>query len=374
VAQPSESTIAQPFEEALLNAANALFSQTTGGAKLFVIDPFIDGVSAMQSIATRSMASRIGELVRTQYPQFDLQPFSAANVRKSPTVLIGTFTPVNANGATGGVREAYRICLALADLQSGTLIAKSIARAQMAGVNHTPTPYYQESPAWMKETASEAYISACQATNPGEAIPAEYRHDLLAATAVSEAIAAYDAGRYREALDRYNSALESSAGVQLRVYNGLYLTNLKLNRNGAASEAFNKIIDHGLRKNRLAIKFHFRPGTTAFTPEKQISGAYPTWLNQIAKRAAQGNGCLEVTGHTSRSGSEPLNERLSLLRAEFVKNRLIAEAPPLAKRAVARGVGSRENLVGTGKDDLSDALDRRVSFQVVSCSDGNKFY
>jgi outer membrane protein OmpA-like peptidoglycan-associated protein len=35
-------------------------------------------------------------------------------------------------------------------------------------------------------------------------------------------------------------------------------------------------------------------------------------------------------------------------------------------RTIANGVGSRENLVGTGKDDESDALDRRVEFKVVS--------
>jgi len=82
----------------------------------------------------------------------------------------------------------------------------------------------------------------------------------------------------------------------------------------------------------------------------------------------QSNSCLEIVGHTSRSGPEPLNERLSLLRAEYGKKRLEAEATELAKRTIANGVGSKENLVGTDKDDLSDALDRRVVFQVISCA------
>jgi len=30
--------------------------------------------------------------------------------------------------------------------------------------------------------------------------------------------------------------------------------------------------------------------------------------------------------------------------------------------------GLKKNLVGTGKDDLSDMLDRRVVFQVISCA------
>jgi hypothetical protein len=42
-------------------------------------------------------------------------------------------------------------------------------------------------------------------------------------------------------------------------------------------------------------------------------------------------------------------------------------APNLKPRTIAQGVGSRENLVGNGKDDLSDSLDRRVVFNVISC-------
>jgi len=74
-----------------------------------------------------------------------------------------------------------------------------------------------------------------------------------------------------------------------------------------------------------------------------------------------------VTGHTSRTGSESVNERLSLQRAVSVKTRLVGEAPPLSKKLRESGMGFRENIVGTGADDASDALDRRVEFKVVGC-------
>jgi outer membrane protein OmpA-like peptidoglycan-associated protein len=374
---PAPVIVARPFDEALLNAANTLFSQvqpTSGEKQLLVIDPLIDGISGMQSMATRTMESRISDLVRIKYPQFAVAPFSAANIRKSPIVLVGTFTAVNDQGQTSGVREAYRICLVLADLKAGTVVAKGTARAQLQGVNHTPTPYFQDSPAWMREGTTEAYINTCQASKPGDPIQPVYLDGILAATLISEAIAAYDSGRYKEALERYSSALDMPTGNQLRVYNGLYLANLKLGRNRPANEAFGKIVEYGLNRNRLAVKFLFKPGTTAFVPEKQLSAHYPIWMKEIARRAVQNSSCLEVIGHTSRSGPEPLNERLSLLRAEYVKKRLETEAPPLAKRTIAHGAGSRENLVGTGKDDMSDALDRRVVFQVIPCGDNSKFY
>lgn len=42
-------------------------------------------------------------------------------------------------------------------------------------------------------------------------------------------------------------------------------------------------------------------------------------------------------------------------------------AADLTGRLSAQGAGSQEINVGTGKLDLSDSLDRRVAFRVVSC-------
>ena len=364
-----------PFDDAVTNAANALFSQAklpaSGDAvakQLVVIDPLIDGVSGAQSKATRSMEARIVEIARAKYPQFAIQPFTAANVKKSPVVLVGTFTPINSQGQTTGTREAYRVCLVLADLQSGKVVGKGTARAQLQGVDHGPTPYFQDSPAWMSENATEGYINTCQASKVGDAIQPAYLDGIMAATLISEAITYYETGKYRDALERYNSALELPAGNQLRVLNGLYLTSLKLGRQAAADAAFGKIVDHGLANNRLAVKFLFRPGTTGFITDRQLSAPYPFWLKEIAKRAAQKHSCLEIIGHTSPTGPEPLNERLSLLRAEVIKKNLEDLAPSLNGRTIATGKGSRENLIGTGKDDLSDSLDRRVVFSVIACA------
>jgi outer membrane protein OmpA-like peptidoglycan-associated protein len=77
---------------------------------------------------------------------------------------------------------------------------------------------------------------------------------------------------------------------------------------------------------------------------------------------------MNLVGHTSRTGSVPYNDRLSLQRATYIKQRLEKEAPQLASRTRASGMGFRENLVGTGTDDARDALDRRVEFKISECS------
>jgi outer membrane protein OmpA-like peptidoglycan-associated protein len=42
-------------------------------------------------------------------------------------------------------------------------------------------------------------------------------------------------------------------------------------------------------------------------------------------------------------------------------------APDSKNRMIATGMGFKETLIGTGKDDASDALDRRVEFKVIGC-------
>lgn len=360
-----------PFDEAVSKATATVFTSQTlpppgpSGRYPVVIDPLVDGMTGSQSAATRAIQKRITELVGQQYPQFEIKPFTSENVAAAPLVLVGTFTPVSKEGKTAGMREAYRFCLVLADLKSGRTVAKGVARARMEGVDTTPTPFFQDSPTWTNDKATEGYITTCQGTKVGDPIAAGYLDGILTAALVSDAIEAYDAGRYEEALDLYRAAVQTRAGDQLRAYNGLYLANLKLGLRDDAAQAFGDIVDYGLRNNRLAVKFLFRPGSTAFVSDSPVSGDYDRWLDEIAERAVRSPSCLEVAGHTSPTGPAPLNDRLSLLRAEYVKTRLGQEEPALMARTIANGMGSRDNLIGTGRDDATDALDRRVEFKVI---------
>jgi outer membrane protein OmpA-like peptidoglycan-associated protein len=361
-----------PFDEALLRAANDLFSKATlppGGAKVeLVIDPLIDGISGAQSTATRLMQDRIAALVRQSYPRFDLQPFSTDALARSPVVLIGTFTAVNNAGAADGPRDAYRICLTLADLRNKSIVAKGVARAKPEGIDVTPTQAFADSPVWTRDPATDLYIKTCQGTKAGDPIDPVYIERIATSSLISDAILEYDNTRYREALAFYRMALKSPGGDQLRVRSGIYLANWKLNRRDDATEAFGNLVDYSLAAKKLAVRFLFKPGTTQFLDDSQITAPYPMWLSQIATRAVQSNACLGVIGHTSKTGPPALNERLSVLRAQFIKDLLQTGAPKLAERMRASGMGFREALIGTGRDDASDAIDRRVEFVIQNCS------
>jgi outer membrane protein OmpA-like peptidoglycan-associated protein len=127
----------------------------------------------------------------------------------------------------------------------------------------------------------------------------------------------------------------------VRLYVGLYLTNQKLGNRATEDEAFRRLVAYGLAHKRLAVEFLFRPGSTIFINDQTGSQSYETWLQQTARESATRDVCLEITGHTTPSGPPPINNRLSLLRAEYVRDRLSAI------------------------DNESDALDRRVEFKVI---------
>lgn len=356
----------------MLSAANNLLDKAQvvpPGPFRVVIDPLIDGVTGAQTVTTQAMGNRLVKLIQDSYPRYTVQPFKADTVRQGPLLLIGTFTGVNAERKTEGKREAYRICLALADLKTGKLVSKGLAFAQGSGIDSTPLPFFRDAPIWQDDSATNGYVRTCQGTKVGDPINPAYLDKIITATTIAEAVDAYGRNQFADALKLYETALASPGGDQLRVHTGLYLTNLKLRRMDAARKSFGEIIDRGLDSKRIGVKFLFRPGTAALWVDPKAGPLpYPMWLTEIAARTSKRQTCLELGGHTSASGAEPINRRLSLLRADSVRKSIEAVSPAMSKRMTSKGYGSDSMLVGNGRDDLSDALDRRVELQVKDCS------
>lgn len=70
---------------------------------------------------------------------------------------------------------------------------------------------------------------------------------------------------------------------------------------------------------------------------------------------------------TSRTGSEPYNDRLSAQCVTVIRQKLAAEASELMPRTKSSGVGSRGEHHRNGDGDATDALDRRVELKIVGC-------
>ena len=372
----THETADMSFDDAAAAATDGLVSQTQKlpaflakvEAKLvkkgLVTDPMIDAASGQQTGVTKQLEQRVVDRLATKYAQFDVLPFQVGNLGKAQYLLTGTMNRVR--DAQSAKRGAFLINLALTELKTGIVVAQASARARDEGLDTNPTPYYRDSPVLVKDKVVEGYIRTSQ-TPPGQPADTTYFERVATAPLINEATIAYNSARYQDALSMYKNALATPAGEQLRVLNGIYLANWQLGRAADAEQAFGKIVALGLANNNLGVKFLFNPGSTDFWSDAKVSGPYPIWLRQIARQAAAAKVCMNVVGHTSHTGSEPVNDRLSQQRAAYIKQRLEAEGPELSARMRATGMGFRENIVGTGTDDARDALDRRVEFKVNAC-------
>lgn len=363
-----------PFDQAVIAATDGLVSQTqklpaflakveaSVVKRPLVIDPMFDAASGQQTQVTRQLERRVSERLRSQHPQFELLPMQVASLGRAQYLLTGTMVRL----AGGGARKPFQINLALVELGSRNVLAQASAVARDDGLDASPTPYYQDSPVLLKDQVVDGYIRTAQ-TAPGQGADPYYLDRIGAGVVINDANNAYNAGQYQDALGLYRNALTTPTGEQLRALNGVYLASWKLGRTAEAEQAFGRVVAFGLATRNLGVKFLFNPGSTEFWSDPKVNGPYALWLRQIARQAGAAKVCMNVVGHTSHTGSEQTNDRLSQARAMVIKQKLDAEVGELATRTRASGMGWRENIIGTGTDDVSDALDRRVEFRITNC-------
>jgi outer membrane protein OmpA-like peptidoglycan-associated protein len=361
---PFDAAIARAGQELLAQARNQLGTEP----RTVVIDPLIDANTGAQTVSSVRMGAQLQGLISTQYKNWQVQPLTRQALATQPLLLIGTLTPVNVERAIDTPPDAFRVWLTLIDLRTGRVVAKQLDRSTVDSVNPEPLKFYQDSPTWTKDSTVLGYINSCQInTKIGDPADPEYLARLPAAAVLNEAIMAYDAGKLPVAQKLYKEAEPLADPGDLRVLNGLYLTSWQLGQRDAARDAFGKLVESGLELKRLPLKILFQPGKTAFNDAGDLPQQYKIWIEAVGQQAGKVSSCVRIVGHTSRTGSASVNERLSRQRAETVQKMLQQNNRTLAARLSVAGVGSKEALVGLGTDDQRDALDRRVEFRVVDC-------
>lgn len=356
---PVNETLEGAINGALLDIARQLGAQAAA-PRVAVIDPLLDSRSGQQTKATERATQVLAQAAPKVLPGLRLLPFDEAGTRGAGWLLNGTL------GAVDGRAGSYRLTVALSNRTNGLVVARGVAPVRDAQLDLEPTRFYAESPSLVRDRAVQGYLETTEKP-VGQPADALYLEQIPTAALLAQAQDAYNGERWDEAQKLMATAAQRDDGQQLRTFNGLYMANMKLGRTAEAEEAFGKIATLGLSTSNLAVKILFRPGSTDFLGETET---YAMWLRQIARAAQASSMCLTVVGHTSRTGGEQLNRALSLRRAQAVRERLVREAPTLARgqRVRTEGRGWDENIVGTGSDDMRDALDRRVEFKVASCA------
>ena len=361
-----------PFENSVTRAGQRLLEQARSHvgneSRTVVIDPLIDASTGAQTVSTVKMGEQLESIVKARHANWRVEPLTRQALNDQPLLLIGTLTPVNIERSVNTVPDAFRVWLTVIDLRTGRVVAKQLDRSTIDSVNPEPLKFYSDSPTWHKDKTVLGYINSCQInTKIGDPADPEYLAMLPAAAVVNEAIMAYSAGRVPAANLLYKEAATLADPGDLRVLNGLYLTSWQLGQRDNARDAFSKLVASGLNLKRVPMKFLFQPGGISFNTVGDLPEQYQIWVGALAQEIAKAQSCVRIVGHTSRTGSASVNEKLSRQRAETMQRMLERSNRALGTRLSASGVGSRDALVGLGTDDQRDALDRRVEFRVVDC-------
>lgn len=363
---PAKNTAALSFQSAVTRLADDMISQANPSVlqrmltRRVVLDPFLDAQSGQQTHASKQATTWFENQLQQQNSGLKLAKFDAQGLESADYLIAGTLRKPKADD------QYYTISATLTERRTSMVIASAVGRVHEKEIDNTPTAFYADSPSVVSDRLTDGYIRTSEARQ-GSMADQSYLSSLSTAVLIHEATQAYEEERWSDALLRYQAASQRSNGQQLKVFNGLYNSYMKLGQTAQAEEAFAQIVALGLATDNLAVRLLFNPGKTDFWLGGPSSNSYPMWLRQIAKETQAGDYCLTVVGHTSKTGTEAINERLSLARAQAVRELLLQHSRKLAPRLDVYGMGWKQTIIGTGTDDLRDAIDRRVEFKTRTC-------
>jgi outer membrane protein OmpA-like peptidoglycan-associated protein len=331
------------------------------GNTVFVVDPFIDANTAEVTEMSRQIEQLMTQQLRASFPNYRLEPMNAKTVQAANFVINGT-TRIDRSSA----ESFYRVSSSVVDIKTGVVIANAEVWLENKQLKHNPVSSYRDSPMYLKDKRVGGYI-ATSLTPAGELADREYFESLPTSALLTEADRVFDEGDFKRALSIYQIAESRPDGRIMKTYSALYQCYRKTGQMSEAENAFVKLVDVGLANTNISTRFLFTVNSTEFVNDADLRSQYALWLRHIARRTSAAGVCLQVLGHSSRTGSERYNEGLSLQRAQAVQKAMQKDFPAALQKTKAIGRGYRDNVIGSGTDDSQDAIDRRVEFRVVDC-------
>lgn len=233
-------------------------------------------------------------------------------------------------------------------------------------LNLKPGPPLQGSSTYAPDRITENLIATAIAMAGPRADNAHV--DALHANALlDEAAQAYDKGDKLLAVGLFAKAAKRDGATALKAFSGLNKSFVKLKKPieaEEAKEAFASLFAFAFRQGKLPVTFLFNVDATTFLGHADVQ-EYAMWLHVVADTIMDSGTCVQVLGHQSPAEH---GRMLSLKRAEVIKEHLLADEPRIKGKITTIGRGSSENVIGTGTNDDSDAVDRRVVFKVVGCA------
>jgi outer membrane protein OmpA-like peptidoglycan-associated protein len=334
----------------------------SGKTQAIVFDPILSIESGQQFKANQQI---ISILTRELGSGYTIDEISPATLGRAEYVLTGALSQ---RADLANIHQSgCQLVITILELSTGMVKAKG--QVNIDNFPFAPLPFYEDSPLFLQDKSARLakffFIGSI-----GQTAGPEYMQFLPHKATIQEGILAYDQGRFADAATSFSKAVEHTNGRTLSSYTGLYLSSQKLHRNKNADKAFANLLTLAIEENhRLNINLQFRDNSPAFIPDTELAKRYAGWLNHIAAHVRKNNFCLDISGHSSRSEDKLNDEQLSLSRAKTIQGVMSVTYPGIIKKSHVDGKGFRENMVGNGAKNASDAIDRRIELSVIDCSE-----
>lgn len=327
--------------------------------KKIVIDPFIDMESGYPVKANARIAEIMAEEIKTRFEiTGQMEP---DNLDVSEYVLNGMVT---LEQKRVGKEKIYKVLSTVLEKSSGKVLASASVRVN--NFDTTPKDIYKDSPVFMKGKSYEQLSSSVK-KQPNETVEKEYHDTLTVKSMTVKGDTLYEEKQYKKSMAYYSQAGKVQSGLQLEVLNGQFTNLVKQNQWEDAENVYAKLIRTSIAEtSEISSKITFAPNSTS--PLEGKARLYRIYTKEIAKLVTGLPAChIKIIGHSSRTGAKGYNDHLSLQRSLWIKKQMASYVPQINNRSEAIGRGFSENIVGTGADDITDEIDRRVEFKFVNC-------
>lgn len=342
--------------------AKDIAAQTT--PNLFIkqvpVDEVFNETSAEVSTSSADLQAKVATALTKAIPFITFQPVTTNSVASAKWITLVSYAPTDAKDK----QNAWvRLRLALIEVNTGKRIAYSESYLHSKAFNTAPTRYYKEAPMY---NTNDAAFQAKMAAIKGDGSKSLASTLTLSAT-YAEAIAYYEDGQFSVASKKFFDVLSVSPN-HLGALSGLYQSYWYSGLKKEAEQAFAMLAEAGIDSGSVSAKILFAVASTNFIANPDLAEQYRIWQKGLTQAAVSRGKCLDVIGHASKTGGEAFNEKLSLQRATRIVTNMSQLVPGSKNKLTAIGKGSSQMIVGSGADDASDAIDRRVEFAVRSCS------
>lgn len=324
------------------------------------VEEFFSVQSAEVSTSGRALQQDLAGSLTKSFAPVKFVPLDVPSANGAQWVLLANYgTPSASDNLAPG--KWVRLQVAMLESSTGKVLTRVATYLDAAQFNSEPTPFYKDAPMFMTDSRHRGRIGAMD--GGGKSLEVE----LKVQSELTSAIAAYEAGRYAEAELGF-AKVRAIATNNPSALSGLYQTYWKLNRKDEAEKAFGDLVGSSLDSGALAVKLLFKVGATSFVENADLNSQYRVWLKSVGQVITEKNRCLDVTGHASKSGAADYNDRLSLQRADSIVTMISQTNADTRARFKSAGRGFQDTIVGTGANDATDAIDRRVEFKVRECA------